>query len=143
MPIGYAIDESRGLVWVRAWGALCDDHLRAHALALGSDARFDPHLPLLADLRDASATSVTSGFLRGFRSPMRRDTRRALIVGDNATFGLARMYGMLTSDDESVNVVWELAAALEWLGLPADWAAPERLDATFGVEPDRAEDLPA
>lgn len=131
MPIGYSIDGSRPLVVVRAWGTLTDDELRAYATALSGDERFDRAMPKLMDLRAASLSGVSAAFLRGFRSPFYRSSRRAIVVRTTATFGVARMYGMLTAEDDRVTVVRDVGEALAWLGLPVEAALPATLDVTF------------
>lgn len=134
MPIGYSIDGSRPFVVVRAWGALTDDELRAYATTLLGDERFDRTMPKLMDLRAASLSCVSAAFFRGFRCPFARASRRAFVVSSKAAFGVARMYGMLTGDDEHFTVVGDVDEALAWLGLPADTPLPLRLDVTLDDE---------
>lgn len=128
MAIGYAIDEARGLVFIRLWGEITEAVLMEHAAALRSDERFDAFHDLLVDLRGASIRSVSAEFLRRFRSPFDRDARRALIVNDLATFGMARMYGLLHAGDESIAVVEDPADALRRLSLPEGYILPKLLD---------------
>jgi hypothetical protein len=134
MPIGYSIDGSRPLVVVRAWGALTDDELRAYATTLLADERFDRAMPKLMDWRAASLSCVSAAFFRGFRCPFARSAQRAFVVNSKAAFGVARMYGMLTGDDDQFTVVRDVEGALAWLGLPADTHIPLALDVAVDDE---------
>lgn len=128
MAIGYAIDEARCLVFIRLWGDVTDELLMEHASALRSDVRFEPQYHLLVDLRGSSIRAVSADFMRRFRSPFEREARRALIVDSVATFGMARMYGLLHVSEESIAVVEDPLDAIERLGLARDYVLPSRLD---------------
>lgn len=130
MPGSYLIDEARRLVFSRGWGVLTDDELHWHAETLAADPRFDPGHSQVVDFRDLSEIQVTAEGIRclAHMNPFRRDSRRAVIAPDDVSFGLTRMFEILTqSDPDQFRVFRTVGPALEWVGLDATtpWPADE------------------
>ena len=120
MPSAYILDESRSLLLSRAWGVFTDQDLLTHHTAFTRDPRFRPGFNQLADLRDVTSLAVTSAGVRQQvrETPFGAGSRRALVVGSDVAFGMARMFQIL--QDESVadvEIFRELDDALAWLGL--------------------------
>ena len=92
MPIGYTIDDARRMVFIRAWGSLTDDQVKAQADALKTDPRFDPNYWALIDLRDVSVVELTAQFIRGYHSRFAPSARRRFVAARGVAFGMARMH---------------------------------------------------
>jgi hypothetical protein len=139
MPGSYTIDPKNSIVFSRAWGALTDAELAAHARALQEDPHFDPGFRQLADFRDVGELRVTAEGVRSLvhLNPFAKDARRAFVVGTDVMYGMVRMY-QLTLDVEpgSIHVCRSMDEALEWLGLDRSlkWPAGPA-DATFDIKP--------
>ncbi len=143
MPILYRIDAANRVVWARGWGVLTDRELLEAVRAARGDPRFDATFHELADQRAVNSAALTVAGLRQVAAQRlyARDSRRAVVTGDPASFGMARIYqawkdgpaesGMLVCED--------LAEALSWLGLPPDWQPPpaEPGERTFEFPPAR------
>ena len=120
MPSDYLIDLARGLVISRAWGVLTDDDLLGRARTLAHDPRIRPDMRQLSDFREITELKVHSATIREMvaLSPFGTGARRAVIVGSDASYGMARMYQLLQdTTPESVDVYRELEPALAWLEL--------------------------
>jgi len=137
MSASYLIDQPRSIVFSRAWGILTDDELRWHAETLQADARFDPGFRQAADFRDVVEMRVTPEGVRSLAhvNPFRRDSRRAIIVPTDLTFGFVRMFEALTqSDPEQFRVFRLMGPAFEWVGLDPAMPWPvEEPNATIGA----------
>jgi len=139
MPSNYLIDLPRGLVISRAWGVLTDEDLLGRAQFIAQDPRFRPDMRQLSDFRDITDLKISSATIRAMvsSSTFGAGARRAVIVGSDASYGMARMYQILQDTaPDSVDVFRDEKAALEWLGLTAD--AVEVLAALASVGPNPA-----
>lgn len=143
MPIGYAVDHERRIVFVRAWGTVVDATLRAQARALKNDSRLDSDFSLLVDSRNVTGHAVTLALLQTYPTPFSKHARRAIVVGDVYGLALAQVYCGWTAGEESALVTRCLEEAFEWLKLPPDSEPPDHLDATFGVPESWAAFVPA
>lgn len=141
MPIGYAVDRERRLVFVRAWGVLTDTSLRLQAEALAGDPKFDPAFSILVDATDVEVHKVTLGFLQSFPTSFSRRARRAIVVGDLHGLALAEAYSGWASAEGAALVTRDLGEALEWLGLAPETPLPGQLDASFH-EAERGSSMP-
>jgi hypothetical protein len=122
MPAAYTIDEPRSLVLSRAWGAVTDGELLAHARTLAADPRFRPHFRQFSDFRDATRTDITRAGLRHHSSlnPFGPGARRAIVVGSDVVYGMARMYQVMRAEDgDELEIFRDAGQAFEWLGVPA------------------------
>lgn len=123
MPTDYLIDLPRGLVISRAWGVLTDEELLARTRALAEDPRVRPDMRQLSDFREVTDLKVHGATIHAMvgLNPFGAGARRAVIVGSDASYGMARMYQLLQDTaPDSVDVFRELEPALEWLGLTED-----------------------
>ena len=126
MPGGYLIDLPRRLVLSRAWGYASDEELLRHAQALAADPDFHPSFAQVADLRAVEDFELRVSTLRELASlsPFGAGSRRALVVGSPAAYGMARMFQVFRQrSPDAVQVFRTLAAALEWLTLADHEAA--------------------
>ncbi len=120
MPAGFAIDDARGLVLSRAWGAVGDRDLITHARTLVADPRFRPSFRQLVDFRGMERMDVSSEGARRMvdMNPFGAHARRAIVAESDISFGMARMYQILHGDGaDEVQVFRDFDVALEWLGL--------------------------
>src|SRR3972149_3691406 len=124
MPISYRIDPSRKLVLTTATGVLTDDDLIRHKQRLVADPAFQPDMRQLSDVRGVTDLQVTPLGVRLMvaadeaHAPALGGHRLAIVVIEDLTFGMARMYQMLAEDTtRSVGVFREIAEAEAWLGL--------------------------
>lgn len=131
MPVGYAVDQERRLVFMRAWGALTNASLQLQAEALHMDSAVDPAFGLLLDLRGVAAHRVTLGLIQRFPTSFSRLARRAIVVGDVYGLAMAQAYSGLVAAGGSTLVTRDFEEALEWLGLPSGTRLPDRLSVTF------------
>jgi hypothetical protein len=120
MPTSYSIDPDRRLVTSRIWGVVTDEEVLEHNRLLRADPAFDPTYRQIADMSDVTRNLVT---LPNVQETARDQyfttgTRRALLVGDDTTYGLCRMFATYAeSVGQMVRVFRERKAAEEWLGL--------------------------
>lgn len=120
MPGAYTIDPARSLVLSRGWGVLTSAELLRHVRSLAADPRFKSHFRQLADLREVTEIRVTAAAIREVAglNPFGSGARRALAVGSDVVFGMARMYQILTDQSpDEFEVFRDLDRALEWLGV--------------------------
>jgi hypothetical protein len=120
LPASYSIDSEQRLVMSRIWGTVTNDEVDKHNEGLRADPAFDPTYRQLADMSDVVLNMVTASNVQ----ETARDqyfapgTRRALVVSDDATFGLCRMYATYAETlGQVVTVFRDRKAAEAWLGL--------------------------
>jgi hypothetical protein len=136
MPASYLIDQTRGVVFSRAWGVLTDEEILAHARVLLADARLTKALRQVADFRDVTTLGVTSEGVRkaAKNNPWGPDARRSFVAPRDETLGLLRMFGIyMNADYSQFGIFRKLEPAMEWIGLdPATPWPVQQPDATFG-----------
>ena len=116
----YRIDDDRETVFTTAEGVCTDTDLQEHLAGLTNDPNFKPFLNQLIDLRDVTSWELTtSAFREAARgAPFGEGSRRAFVVAKDLTYGMARMYQILTDEDPAkVSVFRDIVEANEWLGL--------------------------
>jgi hypothetical protein len=96
MPAEYRIDKERRLVLTTCSDALTTADLLAHGDKLLQDPDFTPDFCHFMDLRLVTKVEITSDELRRLaqRSVFSPESRRALLVSNDLTFGLSRMFGI-------------------------------------------------
>ena len=118
MPATCDIDHDRRLVRSRAWGTLVDTDLQATQRTLREDARFESTYSQIYDFSEVEHVRVTGKGLESLArsSPFARDARRAVVVGSDHGYGMARMFAML-SDRDPVNfrIFRDVASATAWI----------------------------
>lgn len=123
MPVEYVIHPDLELVLSQAYGRVTDSDLLEHERQLRSDEQFAPHFNQLFDFTQLNQNEITSQGVRALadRNPFGAGSKRALIADqrDLETFGLLRMFEILTSDqsDESTVQYDDLRNAAAWFGL--------------------------
>jgi hypothetical protein len=130
VPIGYEIDEERGLVVVLASGEVTRDEETRRFAALLADPRYRPGLHLLLDYRARSSVASPSEVhrmaedLKGLRDLL-GDALCALVVSTDVAFGTGRMVAALTEGTfVPLRVFRDRDEALDWLR--SDGAAENR-----------------
>jgi len=120
MPVDYRISVPHHLVISRAWGVMSDQEMFAHARKVAADPTFRPDMRQVADLRHVTRFGLDSASVDTLvrLNPFGPGARRALLVGSDVAFGMARMY-QLTREPapDDVAVFREVHEALAWLGL--------------------------
>jgi hypothetical protein len=123
VPISYSIDPARRLVSSRIWGIVTNEEVDEHNRQLRSDPLFDPAYRQIADMTGVTRNMVTVDNVR----QTARDqyftpgARRALLVSDDTTFGLCRMFETYAeSVGQVLSVFRDRKQAEDWLGLERD-----------------------
>ena len=120
MPASYTIDIERKAIFSTATGTLTDADLRDHQRHVLRDPDFDPGLRQLWDLREVSATEVSTETLRDLAASTSYapETKRAVVAPRDVIYGLARMFQTLHEHaGEDFRVFRSADEAREWLGL--------------------------
>jgi hypothetical protein len=138
VPGSYLIDVANRLVVSRVWGVVAAETFIAHARGLAADSRFEPSFRQIADLREIARAELSAEDVRQIAeaNPFGPGARRAVVVGADVIFGLARMYEQLADQSpDQFRVFRDYDEAVRWLGLPEGWTPPplDRADAVFGA----------
>jgi hypothetical protein len=126
MPFGYTIDLSRRLVLSRGWGILTELEILRHVHLLTADPRFEPSMRQLADFRAVTDLELDADTIRQLASlsPFGAGSQRALLVGSDVAYGMARMFQIMREDSpDELNVFRGFSSALDWLGLAHEEAS--------------------
>jgi hypothetical protein len=119
MPAFYKIDKERKLVLSTASGALTKEDILGHQERLVKDPDFDPHFSQLADFTHITQVGITPEDVLLFarRNIFSSDSRRAMVVKDDATFGLAKMFEMHRelAGEIRIRVSRNIDEALDWI----------------------------
>ena len=118
MPATFLIDHDERLIRSRAWGLLIDSDLLETQQRLREDPRFEPTYCQLFDFSAVEQLSLTGDGLRKLaaNSPFSRDARRAIVVGSEGAYGMARMYALLSDrNPEHFRIFRDTASAIKWL----------------------------
>ncbi len=124
MAISYQIDPGQGLVLTTVSGVLTDEELLEHKRTLIEDPGFQPGMRELSDVREVERLEVTAAGVRKMvaldeqNASRLGDYKLAIVAADDAAFGTARMYQMLTEANvQNIGVFREIEEAKAWLGL--------------------------
>ena len=119
MPAFYKIDRENRLVMSTASGIFTLADILAHDEKLRVDPDFDPSFSQLFDASHITKLEITSEHIRRLAqdSLFSPNSRRALLVSNDAAFGLARMFEILreSAGDTGIEVFRSLDEALEWV----------------------------
>ncbi len=119
MPAFYRIEKENRLVLSTASGTITPADIFTHQQKLAADPNFDPAFSQLIDVSHITKIEVTTEDIRKLaRGNLFSPTsRRAILVGSDATFGLARMFAMLreSEGETGIEVFRSLDGALEWV----------------------------
>ena len=129
MPVTYEIDVACRLVRVNFGGELSDEDLRTVDDSIRTDRAFVPTFRAICDLR--SVTRITAS-VEGLRFLAQRalylPVRRAIVVGRDADFGVARLFeAYCEAEGGTVEVFRSMADAEAWLGLTEGSTEQDRL----------------
>lgn len=121
MPVSYSIDMRHPVVYTVFSGDVSDADFVEHLRLLHADARFNPSMAELVDLREVTEVSlspemISSSARWALHSPF---ARRAVVAPSHFLFGLSRMYESYRGElgESEFKVFRTLAPALTWLGL--------------------------
>jgi len=121
MSYEYAVDTRQRLVRVRMWGPITRPEIMAVVKEMVGDARIGPDFGQLIDVRDVSTATLSNDDLRQIAgSDLDPVARRAFVVSEDATYGLARMFGSLREGrgaPERIAVFTNIYDADAWLGV--------------------------
>ena len=118
MPAAFLIDHDERIIRSRAWGLLIDSDLFETQRRIREDPRFEPTYCQLFDFTAVEQLSLTGEGLRKLaqNSPFSRDARRAIVVGTEGAYGMARMYALLSDrNPEHFRIFRDTASAVKWL----------------------------
>jgi len=118
MPATFLIDHDERIVRSRAWGLLVDRDLLDTQQRLREDPRFEPTFCQLFDFTAVEQLLLTGEGLRALaaNSPFSRDARRAIVVGSEGAYGMARMYALLSDrNPQYFRIFRDSATAIKWL----------------------------
>jgi hypothetical protein len=118
------VDPSSRVSYVRLSGDVALADFRDAQRALTQNPQFDAGFPVLIDLRAVTELQLTSADIRALAttSPIPPSTRRAILVGSESVYGMARMYELVRESETSKDVVRAcktVDAAAAWLGVAA------------------------
>jgi hypothetical protein len=120
MAVGYSIDREREIVLSRGWSEVLGKDVLMHARTLGADNQFVPHYDQLIDLRHVDRSDITANAIWSLAvdSPFRAGAQRAIVVGSDAHFGLARMFEALRYGmGEDILVTRDIDEGIRWLSM--------------------------
>jgi len=120
MPVSYRIDRERRIVFTEAFGVLTDSDVLDFEKRLQDDPEFEPDFRQLADCRAIDEMAMTREGVEeaSSRSPFSQGSLRALVVGSDVAFGMARMFENLRHDaQDEIRVFRKAEEARRWLGL--------------------------
>jgi hypothetical protein len=119
MPAFYKIDKERRLVLSTGWGVFSLADALSHQQRLSKDRDFDPSFSQIADFTHITGMELTGDDIRQFaqRGIFSAHSRRAIIVPNEAAFGLGRMYETLRGleGEKGIRVFRTLEEALDWV----------------------------
>lgn len=124
LAMKYTIHQSIRIV-VTTWsGRLTDSSLTSSYMELFNDEAWNPDFNELADFRDADVSQITKKGLEAIADmsfEFEGNKKSAILVSQDLSFGLARIYEVLTeSSSETARVFRDPIIALAWLGAPPD-----------------------
>jgi hypothetical protein len=127
MPWSYQIDVARKLVYTTVTGAITPAEANAFFETIRNDPAFDPHFSELLDVSNSDGSQFSTAKVResANRSLYVSPSRRAILVGDDLSFGLGRLYGTHVdlNGGPIVNVFRKREEALRWLGVSGEPSA--------------------
>jgi len=125
MPGFYQIDEDNGLIQIIAEGKLTDSEMLNLSRKLFCDKNFNIEFNQLIDLRKVTSFSVAKEGIEQLIAHERQCIgskscgKMAIVAPADISFGTARMYQSLSSDEAfTIQVFRNMGKANEWLGLP-------------------------
>jgi hypothetical protein len=126
MAFAYVVDPGRSLVLSRGFDTLTDADLLNHVRSVRANAAFRGDMCQLADFRDVVQIAISAAGIRELAAlnPWGPGARRAVVVGSDYAYGMARMYQIIREpSEEELEIFRDLGEALDWLGFTNDLEA--------------------
>lgn len=131
-PLTHTIHDDLHLLICTWSGVITDAEMLDGYRKAYADRRWSPGFNEVTDLRRADLSAVTSDGLRSVQALVSESTtgftgafRTAVLAPTDLTFGLSRMYELMSADSpESVRVCRDIDDAAAWIGIPAAILAP-------------------
>lgn len=118
MPVRQRVYADHGFVHTVWEGKVTMEDGQAHNEALRNDPDFCPSMKQLSDARTAeSAVSGDGVRTLAKTSAFGPQSRRAILVADDNTFGVSRMYEAQADQAGEVRIFRDEVEALDWLGI--------------------------
>lgn len=122
MPLSYVIYPQVRLVLTTGTGTVTFPESRAHQDRLLADPDFDPSFDQLVDLTAVTRFEVSADQARDIaqRLLFSPHSKRAIVATAPAVYGMGRVIEVrhgFASEHSQARSFYEMAAALEWLGL--------------------------
>jgi len=128
MPSCYKIDKNRKLVMSTGYGVVTKEDVLDHQNRILGDPEFDPSFSQLLDFTNMTRIGFTSADVHLFasRNVFSASARRAIVVPDEVTYGLARMFEILreSKGEMGIRVYRTLEEGLNWVFDPQGSEAP-------------------
>jgi hypothetical protein len=119
MPVTYKIDKERRLVSSSAFGVVTREEILDHQRRLVVDPDFSPTFSHIADFTRTTKLEIKAADVQVFaaNNVFAPTVRRAIVVADSATFGLARMFEILrdSKGEEGNRVFLKMEDAEKWV----------------------------
>ena len=130
MPVKYRIDTTLRLVHVTWEGRVSMREAVEYADRLRADPDFEPNMAQISDARELQMQGMTTGPAEirdlALKSPFGPGSRRAIVVDDDAVYGISRMYQAFAHGvGPEIHVFRSMDAARAWLGLDVSAAGGE------------------
>lgn len=129
--VHFTIDTDARLVFYVVEGVTTPDHARAFFAEVLIHPDYEPGFNFLGDRREITQ-EPDSAYVRIVslevlaRQAVLGPCRWAVLVASDVSYGMARMWGLLTqSSGVAIKPFRTMNAAAEWLGLPARYSPPE------------------
>ncbi len=121
MPITSQIDSSLGVIFSEFQGVVTAEDILAQVERFNTDPAFQPSFDHLVDTRGTTQFDVSGEGIRlvSTHSVFNEKSHRAIVVGKNETFGMARMYQLFREwydKPDQVRVFRDMEEARRWLG---------------------------
>jgi hypothetical protein len=125
VPVFYKIDKERRLVMSCGTGVITREDVWGHMDRLSNDPDFDPEFSQVLDCTQLTGLDLGPEDMRQFarRNIFSPHARRAFVVRDDVTFGLARMFQIHRelNGEKGIGVFRTFDEAVDWIhiGNPA------------------------
>lgn len=122
MSATYSIDREHRLVRTHVHGAITTPDLQDMYARMVADPGFSSTYNQLADWREVTELHVITDAVReaARTHPFDAGTRRAIVVGIDVVYGVARIFAAYAEDvGQVVRVFRDMADAEQWVGLVA------------------------
>ncbi|HTR25502.1 MAG TPA: hypothetical protein VMI10_16085 [Terriglobales bacterium] len=133
MPCDYVIHKAQRLVITSAVGVVTFEEMKAHQERLRKDPEFDLEFNQLIDASAATEVDLNRSGAQELtqRNIFSPKSKRALVAIKPAIFGIGRLlltYLEMSDSPSQTHAFYELAPALQWLGLDALPDPPEKTE---------------